>query len=290
MLKYNYNTLSVLSNFFKYRNDIDIFTEDKIEDKEFYKLLFNRLVGEEIKINDITPLGCKTNVLRKYDELKNENSRRRLFIVDGDLELINGENRSNDESLFVLNGYCIENFIICEQAAIELLYLSNSEDKEVLRSRLSFSNWLKSLEPALIDLFLHLALLRVLGGGPKLKKASDFLVQKKGKPTFDLIKLQHYRDTIIVDIILIIRNAGEADPLSIYISELNRLRAIWTNNTTTLLQIVSGKNYLLPLLNFHIKACINKGSSLFDTKSFKMVLARFCNLNRLDDLRAAILK
>ncbi|WP_237390922.1 hypothetical protein, partial [Chryseobacterium sp. KMC2] len=66
MLKFGIDSLKSISKFFSYRNDIDIYTEDKEADKEFYKALFKNLLGDNIIINDVTPLGCKTNVLNAY--------------------------------------------------------------------------------------------------------------------------------------------------------------------------------------------------------------------------------
>jgi len=90
MKRFSFESLKALPRFFAYRNEIDIYTEDKLSDKEFYKALFNRLSNKKIKIHDITPMGCKANVLKAYDEQDTESKRRKLFIVDGDLDLIIG--------------------------------------------------------------------------------------------------------------------------------------------------------------------------------------------------------
>ena len=126
MMKYGFNSLKSLSKFFSYRNDIDIYTEDKEADKEFYKTLFKNLFGDELIINDITPLGCKVNVLNAFDNQNKTDGRKKYFIVDGDLELINDNNRKNEKNLIVLDSYCIENYLINEQGIIDFLYLRES--------------------------------------------------------------------------------------------------------------------------------------------------------------------
>ncbi|MEQ9413306.1 MAG: DUF4435 domain-containing protein, partial [Cyclobacteriaceae bacterium] len=103
-----------LPRFFAYRNDVDIFTEDRVADKEFYKSIFKRLFQGKIKINDVTPLGCKANVLDAYDTQNPKPKRKQYYIVDGDLDLINGTNRKEEKNLIVLDSYCIENYLINE--------------------------------------------------------------------------------------------------------------------------------------------------------------------------------
>lgn len=285
MLKYNYKSLGVLNRFFKYRNDVDIFTEDNLEDKEFYRLLFRRLLKDSIKVNDITPLGCKKNVLNKYNQLKDDTSRRRIFIVDGDLELILKSNPKDNSSLFVLKSYCIENYLIEESASIELFYLNSPKEIDLIKLELSFEAWLNELKEPLIRLFINFAILRKIGGGPKLMRVNDFLVSKSCNVKVNIEKINDYSDTVVVDILLKAIELNIANPIDYFNTERNKLINEWGITTDTLLKIVSGKNYLLPALNFHIKNCIKGSNKLFSTKSFKMSLARFINTERLRDLK-----
>lgn len=285
MFGYSVKSLGSINRFFKYRNDIDIFTEDNLEDKEFYRVLFQRLLSNSIKINDITPLGCKTNVLEKYDLLKNDNSRRRLFIVDGDLELINNANRSDNNSLFVLKSYCIENYLIEESASAELVYLNNQVEICIIKERLAFNAWLEEIQFPLINLFINFAILRKIGGGPKLLNAHSFLISSGNVAKLDIAEINKYADTVMSEIILKLEEQNHVNPQQYYNDEKQTLFTKWGNNTSTLLTIVSGKNYLLPALNFHLKSCIDGGSQLFKTKSLKMALAKFCNIERLNDLK-----
>lgn len=139
VLKYSVKALKAIPRFFAYRNAVDIYTEDRVADKEFYKSLFKRLLGDT-GINDVTPLGCKANVLSAYDTQDKTDGRRKYYIVDGDLDLIIGTNRKEEGNLIVLDSYCIENYIIDEAAAIELLYYSSgTEDRDKIRTRLNFN-------------------------------------------------------------------------------------------------------------------------------------------------------
>jgi hypothetical protein len=289
MLEFGYKALKALPMFFSYRNDIDIYTEDKVADKEFYRTLFKRLLGNEIKINDVTPLGCKTNVLNAFDNQNKTDRRRKIYIVDGDLELILDTNRKTSGNLIVLDSYCIENYLIDETGGIELIYFSNgSESRDNLKNKLNFSKWLEYNTPCLIDLFLNFAILRKYGGGPIIKTAHDFLSQNGKETILDKASINQYSQDIKSQIIQSLTINGIENPDDTYSNDYSDLSNKWKTDNMTLLRIVSAKNYLLPLLQFRINFCINKGKSLVPKNSFKLFLADKCDIQRLNFIREKV--
>lgn len=289
MLKFGYSALKAMPKLFSYRNDVDIFTEDKVADKEFYRALFNNLFNSKIKVNDITPLGCKTNVLKAYDSQDSSSLRRKIFIVDGDLDLILGTNRKSCKNLVVLDSYCIENYLIEEKGALELIYLSNgSLTKEHIKDKLNFDRWLDYNSTCLVELFFNFAILRKYGGGPKIKAANEFLTQLNKQTILDKSKVLEYSREIKNEIILLLTSKGVNDPEKEYFSEYNKFVLKWKTDRTTLLKVVSGKDYLIPLLQFRINHCIDKGKALVPSQSFKLFLATNCKLDRLKFLKNKI--
>jgi len=193
MVNFSFKSLKSIPKFFAYRNDIDIYTEDKSADKEFYRTLFQRLLGDKIKINDITPLGCKANVIEAYDNQQASSQRKKYFIVDGDLDLIIGTNRKDEKNLIVLDSYCIENYLIDELGAIELIYFSKgTEERDKISKALNFEKWLEYNRKELIELFIHFAILRMYDGGPKLRNAGEFLKQDKKQTILDCTQIVNY--------------------------------------------------------------------------------------------------
>jgi hypothetical protein len=291
MLKYGSEALKAMSKLFSYRNDVDIYTEDKVADKEFYKTLFKNLFGDSLIINDVTPLGCKANVLNEYDNQDTKSVRKKYYIVDGDLDLILGTNRKNEKNLIILDSYCIENYLLDEEGIINLIYFSNGEkSKEQHKSKLNFEKWLGYNSQCLMNLFLNFAILRKYGGGPVLKNANEFLT-KNGKETIlDKGKIKRYSDSIKNDIIVLLESKAynniEANEL--YDTEYKNLNKIWKYDNDSFLKAVSGKNYLLPLIQFRINHCIEGGKSLFPRKSLKLYLAGNSDLDRLDFLKQRI--
>ncbi|GAA4442431.1 hypothetical protein GCM10023091_29260 [Ravibacter arvi] len=289
MLEFGYKALKALPKFFSYRNDIDIYTEDKVADKEFYRTLFKRVLGDEIKINDVTPLGCKTNVLNAFDNQDNADKRRKIYMIDGDLELILDTNRKTTGNLIVLDSYCIENYLIDETGGIELIYFSNgSETRDNLKNKLNFSKWLEYNAPCLIDLFINFAILRKYGGGPIIKNAHDFLTQNGKQTILDKDSISQYSQEIKSEIIQRFVINGIVNPDDTYSNDYISISDKWKTNNMTLLRIVSAKNYLIPLFQFRINYCIDKGKSLVPKNSFKLFLADKCDIKRLSFIKEKI--
>jgi len=289
MLKYSLKALQAMPKLFSYRNDFDIFTEDKTSDKEFYKTLFLNLLGEKTKINDITPLGCKANVLKAYDNQDARDKRKKFFIVDGDLDLIIGTNRKDENNLIVLDSYCIENYLIDEKGIIDFLYFSNGVlPKEQLKVKLNFEKWLNYNAKYLIELFINFAILKKYGGGPKIKSATEFLKIEGKQTILDQIKIENYSNEIKIDIINLLDSQGYQESSKLYITEFKELNKNWNLENQTLLKIVSAKNYLLPLLQFRMNHCISKGKALFPKETIKLFLANNSSLDRLQFLKNRI--
>jgi hypothetical protein len=286
MKRFSYESLKAIPRFFAYRNEIDVYTEDKCSDKEFYRALFERLTEGKVKINDITPLGCKASVLKAYDEQDNKSERKKLFIVDGDLDLIIGTNRKPERNLVVLDSYCIENYIIDEAAGIEIIYYSDGiSDKDNISKRLNFKKWIGYNQIDLINLFINLAILRMYGGGPKLRSASSFLSSDKKQIILDKSAIQIYSDGVKNEIIDLLKNEGYGSPEKLYEVEFNKLIEMWGYSNETLLKIVSGKDYLVHLFQHRINFNIGKSKMMFPKQSFKLFLANHCELKRLDFLK-----
>ena len=143
MIELSQEPQRLMSTFLAYRNDIDIYTEDNEKDKEFYKVLFKRLIKNDIVINDVTPLGNKQNVIERCKN-EPENGRKKLFIIDGDITIIHGENLPNLPNLFILEAYCIENFLINKNTIVQFLYMScGTKSIEEIESELEYPGQIK---------------------------------------------------------------------------------------------------------------------------------------------------
>lgn len=266
----------ISASFFQYRNDIDIFTEDKQSSKEFYITLFKRLLANTgIIINDVTPLGSKDDVIFSCTNSIN-NNRKKLYIVDGDVNIIDDSYKIHPD-LFVLKAYCIENFIIDIDSVINYIYMScGTQSVNDIRRKLSYRDWLEIYSEKLVDLFLHFCLMNQLELRYILYNANKYINKgffEKSLVDDDIASLKNE----------ILKHVSSHD----YDRMISQLRMRWEGNLDNLLVIVSGKDYLIQIVLSKLIEFKNNGSkpSLDEAKMHLLLLS---NLDRLEDLKARI--
>ena len=276
MLNYTDESKRLVSTFLTYRNDVDIYTEDEVKDKEFYKALFSRLLNSDIKISDVTPLGCKDKVIERCKN-EPESDRKKVFIIDGDIAIINSQTVSL-KNLYVLERYCIENFLIDNDSTCNFVYLNcGTKSKEQINNDLEFENWLSSYSESLILLFVHFAITNYFGGKFTLFNANKYHVKIDGNYLFD-------NSLVLEDIEVLKNEIIESFGIINYNEKLIELQAKWTNNVDNLLTIVSGKDYLIPILLIKTQM-FKKSKSLPTLEEVKINLVQHFDVSKLKKLK-----
>jgi hypothetical protein len=282
MFRYKDKVVPAISIFFKYKNDVDIFIEDS-NDQEFYKSLFSSLLNGK-RINKVISCNCKTSLISACENDQTDRKRKRVYIVDGDLDLVLESNRNDLKYLHVLDRYCIENFLIEENGIIETLHDCIIMEKEKISKQLGLENWLKSISHSLIELFLHYSISHenALGFPTVSYSIGRLCRQVSGVTVLDVEKVndrvKEFRNKIITEI-------GEEK----YNNSIYELRTKWPSNVDTLLKIVSGKDYILPLIAFRFKKLKGKETYNLKWESLRMRLAKTCELNALAELKNKII-
>lgn len=282
MLRYKDFIIPTISLFFKTKNDVDIFIEDS-NDEEFYRSLLFRLT-EGKKINKIISCKCKTELIKACEADQSDRERKRIYLTDGDLDLITDTNRTDLKYLFVLDRYCIENYLVDEGGILELLHSNVVLDKIVIKKQLTFNNYLKSISHSLIELFLHYSITHLHKMGTKTvsNPVGNLCKQYKTLTIIDTDKVeQKIRDLRLE----IISNIGE----DVYDETIYSLRQKWPSNLDTLVSIVSAKDYILPLLTFRFKKLKGKESYNLKWESLRIGLAKTANLEPLENLKRTII-
>lgn len=276
MLRYTEETKRLVSTFLTYRNDVDIYTEDETKDREFYKALFSRLLSPAIKINDVTPLGSKKKVVERCkNEPKGE--RKKVFIVDGDIGLINGE-KLEIENLFVLDRYCIENFLIDDISTCNFIYLNcGTKSKEELKLEINFENWLDQYSECLMNLFIHFAIINSIGEKFTLYNANKYHIKNYENLVLDINLVNKDIQSLSNEIINLIG-------IDEYEVKLKELQDKWAINTDNMLKIVSGKDYLIPILLIKSQEFKNS-KSLPSLEEVKINLVQHFDIKKLDSLK-----
>src|SRR5579883_2328839 len=124
-------------------NDLDVYVEDTSDGyRKIYKELLNKVFDGQLTIQHILPIGDRNQVIQECYKNQIPNGRKKIFIVDGDLYLLNNTNIINLNGLYVLPRYCIENYLLDETAIVEVYYEEDpSLEKNQIEVGLDFKNW-----------------------------------------------------------------------------------------------------------------------------------------------------
>ena len=266
------------SVFYEYRNSINIYTEDCDKDKKFYVTLFKRLLSDtDIVINDIHPLGSCNEVVEACQNDKSSNPK--LYIIDGDIFSMTSP-RVAINHLFVLDSYCIENYVIDSDAYYktydELDYIHS---KDEIRELVDYNQMMSEAIVPFMDLFRHFSLSKEFLDCFKHKTATCIM----NKGVIDINKVQTEKNVVQNDII-----QGGIDK-NTFLSKLEEKEKMYPDNYTNLMKYVSGKSYLLPYIREYTteKLSLNVG---LQKEGWKYLYAKNCQLDRLFPLKLAIIQ
>lgn len=279
MLRYKDYIIPNLGVFFRHKNNIDVFIEDKYDD-EFYKVILTRAFSNGAKISKLISLGGKENVINACKSDQIERDVKRIYIVDGDLELILDKNNYNLKHLFVHKVYCVENYLFDKASIIEILHDHLVIEKNKIEKTLSYDNWLREISHSLIELFLHYALCkRFSPSSPTIQLGvGNLCKQVKHASVLDTCKVNDRIELLKTEII-----SNSSD--EIYADDIYILRQKWSISIETLLRIVSAKDYLITLLQFRFQKFHNIKSVKIRNEELRFRLAKTCNLNELNEIR-----
>jgi len=269
---------SAKSVFFEDVNDIDIYIEDTAFGyQKLFAVLFSRVLNDQYKVNNVFPLGGRKSVVEQHSE--HTGNRPSLYIIDGDLFLLTGDAMDNVIGLYKFPYYCVEN-ILCDNQA--LLTVLDEEDPvkslEHLEGLFNYQEWLLNNEGKLFSLFVEYAISMILNPQEQTVafKVSDLVSSNKGE--LDDEKLRSRTEGLKQTVI-------ERTSLGAYESTRNDILANFELSGLNKLDVISGKDYLFPLLKTRAKSLVKtKISDL----NFKLRLAKICDINNISQAIAHI--
>ena len=233
------------SLFYQEYNDIDIYIEDTEKViKKIYTEILTKALKTKYKVSNVFPLGGRNEVLLQCRNDQENGERDRIYIIDGDLHLITEKNDFNLKRLFILDKYCIENYLINENSIIEFLYEEDeTKNRESLLIEFNINDWIIKNQ-LLIDLFIVYALSKKYIPAEQTVSYKINKLISSNSGYIDETKVQ----TRIKNIKnMIIKDIGE----STFNEEFKQIKLRY--QYYNLLDIVSGKDYLLPLIIFKMK-------------------------------------
>jgi len=266
---------------FRPLQDIDIYVEDE-GSEVFYTELLKRLVGRDTRIATVVPLRGRDNVLKKAEEYADP--RPALFLIDGDLHWVAGLALPTLPHIFIHPCYCVENYLFCEDAMIEIVVENHGcIERDTAKDALDWPTVRNRVETLLLPLFLEFAVAFALC--PDIRTVSRGIgcllrdSRKGSPPELDEDKvfsvLQEVKDELVARVG---RDVYEVK------------RSLIEQRIKTLrdpIDAVSGKDFLVPVQMFEAG---NKGGQKVQRKSFVFRLARHCRLDKMESLRQKILE
>lgn len=245
------------------RNDIEIFVEDSSAPNLWIKLLRN-LLPYGTRLDSVNILGSRENVLAACRADQSEDGRKKLYIIDADLDLLKSRPKPRLKHLYRLRSYCVENYLMSNKSLIELATTFDTGVSEANANiLLDFEGWIATNREVLNSLFVCYAVTHTLVNSE----------QTVGYPVFKILDESDARINLCakktgVRIFQLYRKVVAENSLETARSERSHVMACASG--ADIMRTVSAKDYILPLIYRLMKSCFGVNVSL---KQFKVMLA-----------------
>lgn len=163
MLKWPERARRSIATFFVKWNDFDVFVEDTAKHaNSVYTVFISRVTGGNCKVDKVIPLGDRKKVIDAATADTTLGGRRRIYLIDGDLDLIAGISPPTLSRLYAHRVYHLENYFLCEEALVQILHEENPRlTAAEVRTKLEYASWQQDAKP-LLYLFRTFGLTRLL--------------------------------------------------------------------------------------------------------------------------------
>lgn len=278
MLERKIAAKSASSLFYEEYNDVDIYIEDKAGGyRKIFKELLNKALGSKFSIEQIFPIGNRDEVIAECEKNQETGERKRVYIVDGDLYLLNGGDREDLKRLFILPRYCIENYFLNEDAISQIVYEEETEmEIDAIRRKIDFSHWLNENEKNLLELFIvyaicfkHMPSEQTVGFKVNNLCSSDSGIVCPDKINLRIMELKNKLTVLF----------GEER----FELETKKIKDKIKSKDKKILRFVSGKDYLLPLMTTRLKSLL-KFSPKSNSTTLKIRLAMRSEVEELKEI------
>jgi hypothetical protein len=228
--------------FFRGVNDVDVYVEDTAPGtKKLYSTLLSRAFGGTVSIEKVFPIGSRDDVLDACRADAGGTGRSRVYVIDGDFDLIDANADPLEKGLFILPRYCVENFLSCP---VSIAAIVDEDDihrsAETIKEELSFEEWIARNEPIALRLYSAFAAARGLAVGMALvsSRISRFVMNQMGdiSPT----KVEAYIDEI--------RNSVDEARLEEFEQKFEAFQVRCAQVEGGMIRVASGKDFVLPLM------------------------------------------
>jgi hypothetical protein len=115
MIEYSGAAKIAVATFMRPYNDVDIYVEDQTY-KGLYERIINRSIEGRGRVSSVIPIGCRADVERAAANDNGSDGRRKIYIVDGDLDLLARGRHEKVPNLHRLSVYAVENLVLSSES------------------------------------------------------------------------------------------------------------------------------------------------------------------------------
>lgn len=244
-------------------NDIEIFVEDSSSANLWVRFL-RHFLPNSVKLNSVNLMGGRANVINACRSDQQDDGRRRLYIIDGDFDIIRLKHKPRLKHLYRLRAYCLENYLMQEDALIDVaVTFSSKTDENSARSALDLNGWAGRNDMPLRTLFVTYALAEELPSPPKTVGYSVHRLRDQSKAPFEICPGCSAKR--IFQLLRLVRRSCEREDVRCRFDAYSHAIA-----RKTVFDFVSGKDYLVPIFHALMK---NKFGMNISKDSMVMMLA-----------------
>jgi len=163
MLTWSSAARKTMSAFFIKWNDIDVYVEDTAKYvNSLYVALLNRAMDGKCKVENVYPVGNRSLVLDACARDQIEGGRPRIYLIDGDLDLVANVPTPSLSRLHSHHVYAVENYLFCQRAIITILHEENPKFKiDEIERIFDFNGFWMELAP-IAELFVWFGMTRII--------------------------------------------------------------------------------------------------------------------------------
>lgn len=247
MLKWPGRAKAAIRKLFEPLQEVDVYVEDE-NDEAFYRCLLNNATYNKVKVARVFALGGRDAVIRAAGS-HDHHARRAVFIVDGDLPWVKGDPLPQLTGLHCHDAYCVENLLLCERALSTIVSQEIATTEDDAQRQLAFWDWRESITAPLIELFAAFGTVHEYNPDvPTVGQGVGVMCVKHRSPPItklDSSKVRGARD----------RALTAAEAVADVHTVVTRYKSLCAriSGLPDPLRAISGKDYLLPLLDFRLQ-------------------------------------
>ena len=246
------------------RNDIEIFVEDTAAPNMWVKILKGYL-PDDVRLDSVNSLGSRENVIRACRADQALDARKKLYIVDADLDLLTGVPKPRLRHCYRLRGYCVENYFIDEAAFVSAITTTNTKVSESrVSEEFNFSAWVDLNGPILARLFVCYAVTKQLASEEKTVGYSVHRLFDIEKSNYDLCASKVFAR--IVGLYRIVRRHASKEEVRLVFRNVEQ-----NAKRIGVMRFASGKDYMFPAF---YGICRTKFGVNISVDRFKVLVAR----------------